>query len=157
LAINAMTSNLDSILSMGHNFYVYIPEKLGPMQFIPWDLNEAFGGFGMGTTPAMQQQLSLVHPYAGENKLIERLLAVPRFKQQYFTIVGELAAGPFSVPAMNARIDAMSKLTAELMAEEKKAGLTVSGPGGPGGQGGGGGGGFGPGGNGGGRRDGGPG
>lgn len=137
LAINAMTSNLDSILSMGHNFYVYVPEDLGPMKFIPWDLNEAFGGFGMGTTATTQLQLSLVHAYAGENKLIERILAIPRFKQQYFKIVRELAGGAFSVPAMNARIDAMSKLTSAMMAEEKKAGLSVGQPGGPGGLGGG--------------------
>ena len=151
LAINAMTSNLDSILSMGHNFYVYVPEKLRPMKFIPWDLNEAFGGFGMGTTATTQLQLSLVHAYAGENKLIERILAIPRFKQQYFKIVRELSAGAFSVPAMNARIDAMTKLTADLMAQEKKDGLSVGQPGGPGGPGGARGGqGFGPG-NGGGR------
>jgi spore coat protein CotH len=148
LAINAMTSNLDSILSMGHNFYIYVPEKLSPIKFIPWDLNEAFGGFGMGMTPTTQLQLSLVHAYAGENKIIERILAIPRFKQQYFKIVRELAAGAFSVPAMNARIDALAQLTADLMAQEKKDGLTVGQPGGPGGPGGGprGGQGFGPGG-----------
>lgn len=128
-----MTSNLDSILSMGHNFYVYVPEKLGLIQFIPWDLNEAFGGFGMGTTPTTQLQLSLVHAYAGENQLIQRILAIPRFKQQYFKIVRELAAGAFSIPAMNARIDALTKLTSELMAQEKKDGLSVGQPGGPGG------------------------
>jgi spore coat protein CotH len=130
LAVNAMTSNLDSILSMGHNFYVYIPEKLGPIQFIPWDLNEAFGGFGMGMTSQMQVQLSLMHPHAGENKLIERVLALPRFKQRYQSIVRDLSADAFSVKVMNVRIDTIAKLTSDLLAQEKKDGLSVGQPGG---------------------------
>ena len=142
LAVNAVTSNLDSILSMGHNFYVYVPEKLGPIQFIPWDLNEAFGGFGMGMTPQTQQQLSLLHPHAGQNKLIERVLATPRFKRRYFAIIAELSNGAFAVPTMNARIDALASLTGPLIAEEKKANITVGPPGG-GGMGGRPGGGFG--------------
>jgi hypothetical protein len=62
---------------MGHNFYIYVPADAGAIQFIPWDLNEAFGGFGMGMTPQTQQQLSLLHPHAGQNRLIERVLATP--------------------------------------------------------------------------------
>jgi spore coat protein H len=140
LAVNAITSNLDSMLLSGHNFYIHIPAKSSAhIQFIPWDLNEAFGGFGMGNPPETQLQLSITHPYAGENKLIERLLALPRFAERYRKIAADLAAGPFSVETMNARIDTLEKLTADIRAEEKNAGISVGppnrgtgGPGGPG-------------------------
>jgi spore coat protein CotH len=137
LAVNAVTSNLDSLLLSGHNFYIHVPAKASAhIQFIPWDLNEAFGGFGMGNPPQMQYELSITHPYAGENKLIERLLARPRFSERYRQIVSDLTTGPFAVEKMNVRIDALDKLTADLRAEEKKAGINVGpptrGPGGPG-------------------------
>jgi hypothetical protein len=115
-----------------------VPENdAKPIQFIPWDLNEAFGGFGMGMTPQMQAQLSLTHPHAGENRLIERLMATPRFKERYFRIVGELSGGAFATAAMTTRIDAIAKLTTDAQAEEKQAGIAVGppnrgGPGGPG-------------------------
>jgi spore coat protein CotH len=140
LAVNAITSNLDSLLLSGHNFYIHIPHKAAePIQFIPWDLNECFGGFGMGNPPETQLQLSITHPYAGENKLIERLLALPRFNERYKKIITDLTTaggGAFAIETMNARIDALDKLTSDLRAEEKKAGINVGPPnfrpGGPG-------------------------
>ncbi len=137
LAVNAITSTLDSLLSSGHNFYIHVPAKSGLIQFIPWDLNEAFGGFGMSNSTQLPLQLSLTHPHAGENKLIQRLLATPRFAERYKKIVSDLAAGPFSVATMNDRIDAIAKRTADARTEEKKSGIAVGfpGPGGPGGPG----------------------
>jgi hypothetical protein len=137
LAVNAITSNLDSLLLSGHNFYIHVPHKPAQrIQFIPWDLNESFGGFGMGNPPEMQFELSITHPYAGENRLIERLLALPRFNQRYKKIITELTTGPFAIETMNARIDALDKLTADLRAQEKQAGINIGppnrGPGGPG-------------------------
>jgi spore coat protein H len=121
LAVNAMTSNLDSLLGSGHNFYIYVPgDDAKPIQFIPWDLNEAFGGFGMAMTSQAQTQLSLTHPHGGENKLVERLLAIPRYKERYFQIVRDLSAGAFATATMAARIDGSQSLTAAAQAEEKQ-------------------------------------
>lgn len=79
LAGNVVTSNGDSILSMGHNFYIWHNPKSGKYQFLPWDLNMAFGGFPIGDP----LRLSLKKPYAGQNRLLDRFLALPEARAAY--------------------------------------------------------------------------
>jgi spore coat protein CotH len=39
IAVNAFTSNWDSYLGGGHNFYLYLDPKDDKFRFIPWDLD----------------------------------------------------------------------------------------------------------------------
>ena len=43
LAVNAFIVNMDSFLTMGHNYYLYLRPD-GKFIFIPWDLDLSFGG-----------------------------------------------------------------------------------------------------------------
>ena len=47
LAANALLSNLDSFLGMGHNYYLYLQPTTNKFVFIPWDLDLSFAAFGM--------------------------------------------------------------------------------------------------------------
>jgi spore coat protein H len=121
LAVNGMMANLDSFLCTGHNFYLYFDPATGKATFIPWDLNMAFASF-TGAGPADQQaDLSLNRPYVGENRLIERILAIPRFKARYDQHVKELAAKVFVTSRLLKRIESTAKLIAPAMEEEQKA------------------------------------
>jgi len=91
LAVQTATANLDSPLSMGHNFYLYRNPKSGKLNWIPWDLNEAFGRFRMVGSGEQQIDLSIDHPYVGENRLIERLLAIPAYRTNYHQHMEKLA------------------------------------------------------------------
>ncbi len=92
LAVQTATANLDSLLSMGHNHYLCRNPKSGKLNWIPWDLNEAFGRFRMVGSEEQQIDLSIDHPYVGENRLIQRLLAIPEYRTNYHDHLERLAA-----------------------------------------------------------------
>jgi spore coat protein CotH len=121
LGATAMLSNLDSLLTMGHNFYIYLNPTTNKLVFIPWDLDLSLAGFPMVGTPEQQLDLSLAHPYAGQNKLIERLLAVKAVNDQYQQVLKQLAATAFSKEKLLADIETIDKATKDLKAKDAKA------------------------------------
>ena len=72
-------------------------------------------------SPEQQMDLSLIHPYPGENKLIDRLLAIKEVNEQYRKLLKELAGTCFARERLLKDIDAMEKATKEILAREKKA------------------------------------
>ena len=62
IAVNALVANLDSIFSMGHNFYIFLNPKTNKFMFLPWDLDLSLAGFPMVGSPDQQMDLSLTHP-----------------------------------------------------------------------------------------------
>lgn len=127
---------MDSILSMGHNYYMYLSPKSNRFAFIPWDLNEAFGAFMMAGSGDDQIQASIGHPHATPNRLIECVLAVPEFQAQYLKHMADLIAGPMSPQKIEQQSAAIEAACRAVMEEEKKpqAGIRPAGmPSGPGG------------------------
>jgi spore coat protein CotH/Ca2+-binding EF-hand superfamily protein len=120
VAVNAMLTNLDSFLSMGHNFYIYLNPDTNKFVFIPWDLDLSLGSFGAGS-PDQKADLSLTHPYAGQNKLIDRLLAMKDVNEKYQKILKEVSGSAFTKEKLLADIDAIDKVTKEILVKEKKA------------------------------------
>lgn len=108
LALECLLSNLDSPLLTGHNYYLYLHPGSGKFIWIPWDLNEAFGGFTPAGNPSDQMNLSLDRPFTRADRLSERLLAIPGIRDRYHKIVRELLASCFNAPHVFPVIDAMS-------------------------------------------------
>ena len=50
---------------------------------MPWDLDLSFGGMGGGT------ELSIEHPWRGQNRFLERLFKVDAFKKRYLARMTE--------------------------------------------------------------------
>jgi spore coat protein H len=121
LGTTAMLSNLDSVLTMGHNFYIYLNPLTNKLVFLPWDMDLSLAGFPMGGSPDQQMDLSLMHPYAGQNKLIDRLLAIPAVNEQYRKILKDLAATVFSKEKLLADIETIEKATGAVREKEAKA------------------------------------
>ena len=90
-AVQAAVANLDGPLFIGHNFYLYLNPGDNRFTFLPWDLNEAFGGFIGAGPPAEQMNLSITQPYSNGNRLLERLLADSSlravFRQQFASLL----------------------------------------------------------------------
>ena len=118
LAGNAALSNLDSFLSMGHNFYIYLNPANNKINFIPWDLNMAMGGFGMAGGGEQQTNLSIMHPHSGSSKLIEKLLEIEEYKQKYRGYLQQLIKGAMNPEKLQAQISTLEKVTAEAIASE---------------------------------------
>lgn len=90
IAANAILSNLDSYLGFGHNYYLYLVPATDKFVFIPWDLDLSLATWPAVGTPEQLVTLSLRHPHAGENRLLDRILANDDFRQRYDAIVREM-------------------------------------------------------------------
>lgn len=127
LAGTVVTSSLDTILMMGHNFYIIRNPKSGKVEFLPWDLDLAFGGFPMAGIDATQ--LSIYQPVGDREILVKRFLTVPAAQESYIaackTAVGILEG-------LAPEIDQLTKIVAPVKLLDDKT-LLPSGPGGPGG------------------------
>lgn len=122
LALNGMMVNLDSILAMGQNYYIYHDTVEDQFHWIPWDLNMSFGGFPSGTTEQMIN-LSLAHPHAGKHALIDRLLAIPSVREAYLQQIKELTTTVFTVENVNAVIEKIKATARPAIADESKLAL----------------------------------
>lgn len=113
VAANAMLANMDSILSTGHNFYLYVHPDTLKIYFIPWDLNLSFGGFDwVGSTPE-QTDLSLMQPCVKPNHLIERVLKIERFARAYREEARRINQACLNPKRMNQRLADMEALIAK--------------------------------------------
>jgi putative membrane-bound dehydrogenase-like protein len=121
LAANALTSNLESSFALGHNYFLYLHPKTNKFVFLPGDLEFALANFLLMGTADQLMDLSLDHPYPGENKLVERLLAIKDVRQKYHRLLGEFAEKSFTRDRLTKEIEAIEKLTKEPLAKEKKA------------------------------------
>ena len=124
LAGTVVTSSLDTILMMGHNFYIVRNPKTGKYEFLPWDLDLAFGGFPMAGIDATQ--LSIYQPVGDREILVKRFLSVPAAQTSY------LAACKSAITILEGialEVDQLTKLVAPVKQLEDIT-LDQGGPGG---------------------------
>jgi spore coat protein H len=110
LAVHVITSNLDSMLCVGHNYYLYLNPTDDKFYFIPWDLNLAFAGWVWLGAPEDLINLSIVHPHVADNKLIERMLAVNSYNQIYQHHLSDLLATGCAPQKLEKQIDQINSL-----------------------------------------------
>lgn len=86
MAATVWLSNMDSLLSMGQNYYVYLHPQSNKFLFLPWDLDHSFGQFPMGGST----ELSIQRPWQGQNRFLERVFQVDEFKKLYLARLAEI-------------------------------------------------------------------
>ena len=121
IAANALLANLDSYLGYGHNYYLYLNPSTNRFAFIPWDLDLSLATWPAAGMPEQQVELSLTHPHAGDNRLIDRLLAIPAHQERYRSILRELTDGPFTRDRLIALLEPVEKALQGPLAREAKA------------------------------------
>ena len=122
LAVHVVLANGDSLLAMGHNYYIYHEPKEEQFYWLPWDLNMSLGGFPMIGTTTQQMELSLLKPHTGSQKLIDRLLANPSYKTVYLAEVEHLLTNACKLENLNELITARAgALRATVQAEGPQA------------------------------------
>jgi spore coat protein H len=161
-AVTTWLSTMDSILAVGQNYIVYLHPKTGRFIFAPWDLDHSFGQFGMQGSQEEREQLSIEHPWNGDIRFFDRVMAVPAVKEAYLARMKEFQDTLFQPARIAAQVDRVAKVIRDAVKDEDAdklarfdkvvAGESVSpppfgggprpegqrGPGGPGGPGGGG-------------------
>jgi spore coat protein CotH len=118
LAGVVLLSAYDSFLSNGQNYYLYLDPNSNKVGFIPWDLDLAWGGFFLLGSTRQREQASIWHPWVGEHRFLERVMAVEEFRQIYRAKLEEFLAH-FLVPErLNQRIDDLASIIRGAVAAE---------------------------------------
>ena len=121
MAANALTSNLESFLALGHNYTLYLDPKTNKFHFIPGDLEFSLANLLLFGSPEELMELSLMRPYPGENKLPDRLLRDKAREAQYRALLKELASTVFSRERLSNDAAAIDKATKAIRDKEQQA------------------------------------
>lgn len=117
LAGEVLLSNYDSILADGQNFYMYLDPRSNKFGFVPWDLDAAWGDFWLATKPEFERA-SIWHPWVGENRFVERVMAVEEFRRLYRAHLEDFLAHLFVPHRLHRRIDEMAAVIRDPLAAE---------------------------------------
>jgi spore coat protein CotH len=104
LAGQVLLPNYDGILSVGHNFYMYLDPHSNKFGFIPWDLDGAWGDIWIASR-AEQEQASIWHPWIGKNQFLERVMAVEEFRRIYRSHLEDFFSRLYVPERLHRRID----------------------------------------------------
>jgi spore coat protein CotH len=103
MAVTTYLSSLDSILCVGQNNYLYLDPRTNKFQFLPWDLDHAFGEiFGEQDRLA---RLSIQTPWVGSNRFLRRVYQVEAFKKAYLAHLAEFSRTIFKPERLHAQVD----------------------------------------------------
>lgn len=118
LALNALLANYDSVLGTGHNFYLFQPRGDAKAAFIPWDLNESFGGHPPGGSRQAQAEFSVLAPNSPQIRFVSRLLSPPEWAAAYRRELATLLTNAFSPARLRADAAKTAAVTREAVFAE---------------------------------------
>jgi DNA-directed RNA polymerase specialized sigma24 family protein len=119
LASHVLLSSYDSILADGQNFYMYLHPRSNKFGFIPWDLDAAWGNFWIASKRELERA-SIWHPWAGENRFIERVMGLEEFQRLYRRHLEDLLTRVFVPERLLGRIDEMAAVLRRPVAAESQ-------------------------------------
>jgi len=117
LAGQVLLPNYDGILSVGHNFYMYLDPRSNKFGFIPWDLDGAWGNIWVASR-AEQEQASIWHPWLGENRFLERVMAVEEFRRIYRARLEDFLSRLYVPDRLHRRIDEIAAVIRDPIAAQ---------------------------------------
>jgi RNA polymerase sigma factor (sigma-70 family) len=117
LAGQVLLPNYDGILSRGHNFYMYLDPRSNKFGFIPWDLDSAWGQDWIAST-VEQEQASIWHPWVGENRFLERVMAVEEFRGIYRSHLEDFLSRLYVPERLHRRIDEIAAIIRDPIAAQ---------------------------------------
>jgi len=104
LAATSILASLDSYVGMPHNYYLLMDKADDKLRLLPWDVNESFGTFTMGTTPETLVKWDIDRPWTSSRRLLDRLFATKSFPARYQAAVAKLVREEFTEDKLFARI-----------------------------------------------------
>jgi hypothetical protein len=118
LACEVLLSNYDSFLSNGQNFYLYLDPASGRFGIVPWDLDLSWGGFFLLGTTRERERASIWHPWVGEHRFLERVMAVEAFRTLYRAQLEGLLGRLFIPARLHRRVDELAAIIRSPIAAE---------------------------------------
>jgi hypothetical protein len=118
MAITAWLCDLDGILGVGQNYYLWLQPKTQKVIFIPWDQDQTFGQFPRGSTEAQRENLSIQRPWSGPNRFLERVFKVEAFKKAYLARLQEFNESIFKPDGLSRQVDELASVLRAPLQEE---------------------------------------
>jgi spore coat protein CotH len=116
MAVMMMLVNLDSILTNGQNYYMYLNPKTNLFEFLPWDQDHSFGQFNRAMKNTAN--LSIQHPWGARNAFLERMFAVPAFQRLYMARINEFNNTIFQPGLFAKQVDLLAPVLRPAVQEE---------------------------------------
>jgi hypothetical protein len=115
LAVTTITGSWDSYWFLKNHYYLYAHPETGLFEFIPYDFDNIMGIWWEGIYPGLDWGTRDVyewgHPDAAEARpLVDRILAVPEYRDRYTLYLRMLLAGPFEESVLQSRIMSLRSL-----------------------------------------------
>jgi spore coat protein CotH len=115
-AICNLLVNLDAYLGSGHNYYIYHNLSSDKFVWIPWDVNESFGGFTMNyiNPNTVENIYSMAYDFlpstgmGDERPLYQRILENNNLTNQYTDALYQLISEYVTPSIWNPKIDSMA-------------------------------------------------
>lgn len=123
MAAMVWLSDLDGIFGPGQNFYLHLHPKSQLFSFIPWDQDHSFGQFGMRGTQEQRENLSLDHPWQGNNRFLERMFKLEAFQKLYRARLQEFSQTIFKPGRFTNQVDEIAVAIRPAVAEESQTKL----------------------------------
>ena len=125
MAVTVWLATLDSILTIGQNYYLYLDAKTQKFQFIPWDLDHSFGQFPMMGSQEQREKLSIHSPWQQSgNRFLERTFGVPEFKKRYLTALQDVSKNALNPERIMAQVDSLAPTLRPAVQQESQEKLT---------------------------------
>jgi putative membrane-bound dehydrogenase-like protein len=121
MAVQALIANADGFFTLGYNYYLYLDPTSNRFVFIPGDQELAFANFLMMGTADQLINMSINHPYSGENRLADRLLAIKDVRDEYRKILAELCKTVFRKERLLADSAAIKSVATSILERESAA------------------------------------
>jgi hypothetical protein len=121
MAASMMLVNLDSILTNGQNYYLYLSPKTNKFEILPWDQDHSFGQYDrfMPNTA----NLSIQRPWSGRKTFLERMFGVPAFERSYMARMREFNNTIFLPARFVQQVDMLTPILRPSVKEESASRL----------------------------------
>ena len=125
LATTSLLANIDSYIGMPHNYYLLVDKADDRVRLLPWDVNEAFGTFTMGSSPEALADWDIDRPWVADLRLVERLFALESFRARYHSAMVDLMKEAFTEEKLFSRIAGFQTALAPHLNEKEQADLRM--------------------------------
>jgi len=120
LAATSLLASLDSYIGAPHNYYLMVDQADNRVRLFPWDVNEAFGTFTMGTTPEKLAEWDITRPWTSNIPLLERLFTHKDFSKLYREKLNELMKDSFTEKNLYERVDIFTNALKPYLSKEEQ-------------------------------------
>ena len=121
MAVQALIANADGFFTLAYNYSLFLDPNTHRFVFIPGDQELSFANFLMMGSADQLMDMSLARPYGGQNRLADRLLAIPDVREAHRKIVKELATTVFRKDRLLADAAAIEGATKAILEREVAA------------------------------------